>query len=94
MLKGKLNRDQAIAAAGIETVNAVEKANCDFTNRVDADLDLQGVVEFSASVKFVDASGIQRNLTVYYYPKKSEIDDCDGDLGSVDWDCISGYEID
>lgn len=91
---GKLTREQAIERAGLGVVEKVEGLNCGFTNRVDQSLDLEGVYEFAASVDMVDKDGIKRTLTVYYYPDKSQVDNCEGDLGSVDWDCIEGYDID
>jgi hypothetical protein len=94
MRHGKINREQAIAVAGIEAVEKVESENCDFTNRVDSVLDLEGVIEFTASVRFFDKDGYERTLTMYYYPDAAQVTDCDGDLGRVDWDCVNGYEID
>jgi hypothetical protein len=89
MKHGKMTRDQAIEAAGIETVNKLDYENCDFTNRVQTDGDTS--VEFSASVKFVDSDGLDRALVAYYYQEPESLDGVE-DLGSLDW-AIEGYEI-
>lgn len=93
MRHGNLTREQAIKQAGIDAVEAIEKENCDFTNRVDQELDFEDVVEFSSSIEFIDAEGINRTLTMYYYPDAEQINSYDGDFGKVDWDCVEGFEI-
>ena len=88
MRKGNLSREEAIKQAGIEIVEKVEKENCDFSNRVMDNSD----VEFTASAKFVDEEGTNRTLIAYYYQDKEEVRDVD-DLGNLEWE-IEGYEID
>lgn len=90
MKKGEMNREQVIEMVGIESVVAVEKENCDFTNRVQCDGDES--VEFSASVKAVDKNGDDCQLIAYYYQSPEAIKAADGDLGSCDWE-INGYEL-
>ena len=80
--KGNLTRAQAIEAAGEDAVKAVESKNCDFTNRVMDD----GQVEFAASV--TTSEGV---LTAYYYQSQAAVDAADG-LDALDWE-IEGYEI-
>jgi hypothetical protein len=94
MRKSSLTREQAIERCGIDAVKKVESENCDFTNRVDVDLDLEGVIEFSASVEARDLKDDNLCvLTAYYYADKDQVENCDGDLGSVDWE-IHTYTID
>lgn len=93
MRKIGMTREQAVDATSEIVVSCLEGLNCDFTNRVDNDLDLEGVIEFSASINIPfdlfagkDLSG--KNLVIYYYESKDAVDNCDGDLGRLDWnDC-------
>lgn len=88
--KGNLTREQAAAIVGAQAVDAVETANCDFTNRLMDQGD--GRVEFSASVSAVDQNGMRCVLACYYYPTQQELDDAGDDLSNVDW-VIHGYEV-
>jgi len=82
-----LNREEAIALAGLEAVQQVEAEDCDFTNRV-ADSDFE---EFSASVKFTDDRGNEKTLIVYYYQPKDVVKECE-DLSNLKWEPVC-YEI-
>ena len=82
----KLNREQAIAIVGLEAVEAVEKENCDFTNRL-MDYD----VEFSAGVLSENKDGEKVSLVAYYYQSKEDVEECQ-ELDHLDWE-ISHYEI-
>lgn len=90
MKHGKLNREQAIVAAGKEIVEKLDYENCDFTNRVQTDGD--NSVEFSAGLRFIDSDGTSRTLIAYYYQDPEALEGVE-DLGSLDW-TINGYEID
>lgn len=87
MRKGRLTREQAIDTVGLAKVLKVEAENCDFTNRVMQNED----VEFSASIKCKDKAGDNCTLVAYYYQDKKTVDEID-DLGSLNWE-IEGYEI-
>lgn len=87
--KGNLTRPEAVATVGEQAVNAVERENCDFTNRVLPDNDTR--VEFAASVQCTDASGVDCTLVAYYYQEQADIDGVEG-LDALQWD-IAGYEI-
>jgi hypothetical protein len=90
MRKGNLSREEAIKQAGLDKVLEVEGLDCDFTNRLQTDGD--DSVEFAASVKFVDAEGIDRVLTAYYYQTPEDLERAGDDLGYLNWE-IEGYEI-
>lgn len=90
MKKGDLTREQAIELVGLAAVEAVEKENCDFTNRlIDPVFD---IVEFSACVACTHADGDDCILTAYYYQTNEDIDESGGELGNLDWG-IEGYEV-
>jgi len=91
MYKGTMTRDEAIKVAGIETVEAVDATDCDYTNRVLDGTCCAGDVEFSADVQFIDDDGWTRNLIAYYYQDDDDVRGCE-DLSDLDW-AISGYEI-
>ena len=80
--KGNLTREQAVAQVGEQAVAEVDRANCDFTNRV---MD-SGMVEFSASVKVGDDT-----LTAYYYQAQADVDAA-AELDQLGW-TIEGYEV-
>lgn len=82
-----LSREQAIKAVGLTAVEAVEKENCDFTNRVMND----GTVEFSASVDAINQDGDEVKLLAYYFQDAESVDDCD-DLSDLNWE-VSHYEV-
>lgn len=88
--KGQLTKDQAIAIVGEAAVAAVEKENCDFTNRLQCDGDDR--VEFAASVACKDADGNDATLIAYYYQTQDALDSAGDDLSNIDW-TIYGYEI-
>jgi hypothetical protein len=89
----EVSRNEAIKRLGLKAVEAVEKENCEPTNRVQDDNDT--TIEYAASVvRMID--GHQVVLTAYYYPDESEFYGADGepieDLGNIDWK-IARYEI-
>lgn len=90
MKKGALNRDQAIERAGQEIVDLLDYENAEYSNRVMPEC--LGVVEFIASLKFVDTEGEERTLTAYYYQDRDDVTDEEKELDSLDWE-IEGYEI-
>ena len=92
MRHGKLTEEKAIALVGAAAILRVQSENCEPTSRCDANLDLDEVVEFSASVDCTHLDGAPCTLTAYYYPDQDDLDDNQDDLGGVDW-VIAGYEI-
>lgn len=103
MKKIMMNREQAIALCGLRAVDAVEAISCEPTNRVGYNGSCQGddEVEFSASVKIDDdGDGTYPDnlpvggcaLVAYYYQLADEVDECDGDLGTLNWR-VAGYEV-
>jgi hypothetical protein len=96
MLKGNLTKDQAISIVGQNAVDAVERENCEPTNRVGYNGACQNndLCEWSAGVSCKTKDGNDRILLAYYYTT-NEQDDLiaeTGDAGSIDW-IIEGYEI-
>lgn len=88
----KLNEIELIELIGENAVNNVKSKNCDYTNRVSAELDCNNEVEFSANIfirldlthlGFGDMDTVA--VTAYYYQNKDALCECD-DLGSLDWE--------
>jgi len=97
MQKGNLTREQAVAIVGEQSVDAVERKNCEPTNRVGYNGACQSdeLCEWSASVSSKDADGNDVVLTAYYYTsnKQDEIMAANyGDGSYIDWE-IAGFEI-
>lgn len=96
--KGNIDRDQAIALVGKAAVDAVERKNCEPTNRVGYNGSCQGddLTEWSASIACQDRDGDDCTLVIYYYTDQDDEDYAKetGDWGGIDWgDKIAGYEI-
>lgn len=77
---------------GQETLDRLERENCDYTSRVSADLDCSNEVEFSATISVrADLSHMGYgdmdtvSITAYYYQDKDVAATTD-DLGSLDWE--------
>ena len=95
MRKGALTRDQAIEAVGVAAVEAVERENCEPTNRggYNGRCNGDGVIEWAAAVACEDRDGDACLLRAYYYT-----DDDDETLAeeagwdSIEWE-IAGYEV-
>jgi hypothetical protein len=83
-----LDRESMVELVGEENLVKLEKANCDFSNRVMDDDD----VEFTASIDCVGTEGIKCRITAYYYQDQSDVSECD-DLGSLDWE-VDDYSFD
>lgn len=96
MLKGNLSREQAVAIVGQAVVEAVEKENCEPTNRVGYNGECQGneSTEWAASVRCVDADGNDATLIAYYYTTNEQDKTIaeTGDGGSISWE-IEGFEV-
>lgn len=94
MKKGNLTREQAIAAVGLQAVEKLDRANCDFTNRVGYNGTCQGdeEVEFSTSAAAENTDGYDVRLVAYYYQDADAVDDSGDDLSSLEWE-IAGYEV-
>ena len=97
MKKGNLTREEVVAALGEKAVDAVERKNCEPTNRVGYNGDCQGddLCEWSASVVAQDADGDEVVLTAYYYTTNEQdqiMADNSGDGSYIDWE-IEGFEI-
>lgn len=78
----ELTRQQAIETISLQAVEAVERENCDFTNRV---MD-NGWVEFSATLETEEGS-----LVAYYYQTQDAVDACE-QLDELDWE-IDHYKV-
>lgn len=83
-----LTAAEAAALVGLDKVNAVEYANCELTNNLRDD----DLLEWSASVKAVDADGNDCYLHAMYYTTQQQIDDAGDDLSNIDWQ-IDHYRI-
>jgi len=96
MQKGTMTRDQAVKIVGESAVDAVERKNCEPTNRVGYNGACQGdeSTEWSASVRCTDKDGTEVVLTAYYYTttEQDKVMEETGDGASIDWE-ISGFEI-
>lgn len=87
--KGTMTREQAIQAVGVELVDKLDAANCDFTGRVQTDGD--DSVEFAASVETCDEEYGRMTLTAYYYQSPQALEGVE-DLSSLNW-TVAGYEL-
>ena len=84
----ELTREEVAQLIDREVIEKLYEQHCDFTNRV-----IEGdEVEFASSVDFVDADGIDRKVTAYYYQPKSVVMESE-DLSNLDWR-VSHYTID
>lgn len=97
MQKGNLTREQAVSALGEKLVDAVERKNCEPTNRVGYNGACHGddLCEWAASVVGEDADGYEVVLTAYYYTTNEQdqiMADNSGDGSYIDWE-IEGFEI-
>lgn len=96
MMKGNLNKEQAINLVGEEAIDAVESAICEPSGRVGYNGACQGdsLTEWCASVSCNDPDGDDVWLTAYYYTtnEQDEMIAETGDGGSIDWE-IKGYEV-
>ena len=92
MKKGTLSREQAVKLSGLAAVEAVDKENCEPTNRVGYNGSLQRDEETECSASVTCPAG---TLTVYYYTTVEQDDEMaehDGDGSCINWE-IAGYEI-
>jgi len=88
-----MTRNEAIKAAGIKAVEAVEDKNCDFTNSVTDGTEWTGFTQFSASVD-LDDNDIGDTLAMYYYIDDDDLEQAGTELGDCDWSgCKKEYEI-
>lgn len=80
------DRDQAIAHIGLAHVEAVDRLNCEPTNRAGFNGSCQGddSIEWSASLP-LELDGIPVTLTVYYYT------DAEDEVIATEqgWDCVT-----
>ena len=82
----RLNRNEAIKLAGVNAVEKAEGSQVEFTNRVSADLDCDGLVEFSSTESVeIEVDGETKNLTMYVYVSKEELAECQ-ELDMINWD--------
>ena len=97
MRQGLLTRDQVIARVGDGVVCALDRINCEMTNRVGYNGSCQDndYTEWAASMDTVDLSGEDITVVAYYYTNNEQdqiMADNDGDGSSITWE-IEGYEI-
>jgi len=90
MKHGDYTREQAIEHVGFDSVDQVERLNCEPTDRQQTDGDES--VEFSASLLAMTIpDGLNCRLTVYYYQDPEILRQIE-DLGSLNWE-PNGYSI-
>ena len=97
MKQGDLSREQAVELVGNMAADAVERENCEPTNRVGYNGSCQGddLCEWSAAVTCADREGDRCALVAYYYTTNEQDDSMaaqDGDGSAIDWQ-IDGYEV-
>ena len=97
MKKGSVTREQALAVVGEQAVDAVERKNCEPTNRVGYNGACQGddLCEWCASVSCKDKDGNECTLAAYYYTTNEQDEVMaanSGDGSYIDWE-IAGYEM-
>jgi len=83
----ELYRADAVKIAGKELVDKVDSMDCDLTGRILEGTAWFGLTEFSATVEDDDC-----RIRGYYYQDPVDVDNCDGDLGSLDWE-VDHYAI-
>jgi len=91
-----ITREEAIELAGMETVEILDRENCEPTGLVGYNGACQGddLTQWTASVKF-EQDGQQYTLVAYYYTTNAQDDIMaanDGDGASIDW-VIDAYMI-
>lgn len=83
-----LTREQAIEVVGLNFVEQVESAPCDFSSSVSND----GTVEFIATVKAgVDEDGFKLTISAYYYQDADAVDATE-DISDLNW-TVSHYTV-
>lgn len=93
-----MTRDEAIKAVGIEAVEAVERINCEPTNRVGYNGNTQNdpTIEWEATYQLPENADEYDHISAYYYTDADETDriaeETGGDLSGLDW-TIDHYEI-
>lgn len=88
-----LTTDEFLELFTKELLEKLEREQCDFTNSVSVDLDLNNQFEFSASIKIENFFGDQPFgdefshiiAIAYYYQDKDEVRATE-DLGSLNWE--------
>jgi hypothetical protein len=88
MQKGNLSREQATQIVGDHAVDAAETTNALQTGRLTND----GTVEFVARHNCTDADGKSVTVRVYWYFDAADVNEVE-DLSDLDWDDISGYDV-
>ena len=77
---GRITREEAIKAVGLESVEKVETENVEFTCRI-TDTTNPGMTEFSATVDVDD----DRSLVMYCYCNSEDVESAE-ELDQLDWD--------
>ena len=93
MRHGQLTRAEAVEIAGEDMISALDKADCDYTGRLQTDGD--DSVEFSASVSGTARDGESITVIAYYDQDPSDLTDDYGegvDHSLLDW-VVYGYEV-
>lgn len=83
----KLSREETIALVGLSVVEAVERENCEPTNRLRNDAE-RNWVEWCAScnVTGTDSNGEEYSwVGMFYDVPQDKIDAAGDDLSNVDW---------
>ena len=81
-----ITAEELVLLLGKDVLDRLEAENCDYTNRVSADLDCNNEVEFSATISVAEVPEWgDVSVTAYYYQDKDEAAETD-DLGSLDWE--------
>jgi hypothetical protein len=89
MRKGNLTREQLVEIVGEENVAALERLDCEPTNRLQCDGDQD--VEFAASLRCRDKQGDECRIVAYYYQPAEAVKDAET-FDRLEWK-IHGYAI-
>ncbi|WP_310628166.1 hypothetical protein [Limnohabitans sp.] len=88
MQKGNLSREQVINIVGAAAVDVAEATEPVQTGRLTND----GTVEFVARHECTDKDGESVTLCVFWYFSEGAVM-AEEDLSNLDWDDISGYDV-
>jgi hypothetical protein len=90
------SREEAIAVAGQDVVEALDKVNCEMTCRLTDGGPYAGYEEFSSDtlvIKEVDGEEVEVRLSAYWYVDSKTIAETE-ELDTLDWqEALAGYDV-